>query len=1081
LTNPPEKQKVPQAGLPPFFIPFPKNPNFVGRSGDLESLHNALQRHEPVGILPAGLTGMGGIGKTQLAVEYAYQYKENYPGGVFWVNAALPLDQGFAQIGSGLHPQVLGQSFNQQLHAGFDELNHRPDALLVLDNLPNPAQLARPVASEGIPVNLPCPILFTTRQRELGKFRRIDISELPEEPALQLLLRYESRHPIRDDPNHPERHEAKSICRLLGWLPLALELAGAFLAEWPDISLADYRKRLQKKGCLTTLDHEAANLSAVNLQPIHDAAVAATLRTQWDALKPGDDAPRLLLRVAAQFAEATAIPTSILGLFTGVPDAGEPGDPSPLRRVFKRLHDVRLIEELLENRVRLHPLVREFAAGLTPPTETTEFRHACTRRVVLAFENISAWEDLTRSSGIDGLQQCLTTARDFASPAADGIHQTLSSWLRIVRREAHSLRDWDRQRQPNAFAQQILFRAVTMGEVSLAQKAEHGLTEQPQPCLILRWRTLRESPALIRILTGHRGRVTSVAVTPDGRRIVSGSEDNTVVVWDLEAGTLIHRLSGHRGRVTSVAVTPDGRHTVSGSLDNTVAVWDLEAGTLIHQLKGHQDRVNSVAVSPDGLRIVSGSEDNTVAVWDLEAGTQIHQLAGHQAGVTSVAASPDGRLIVSGSWDKAVAVWDLEGGTQVHRLTGHQAGVTSVALSPDGRLIVSGSVDNTAAVWDLEAGTLIHQLSGHQGSVRSVAVSPDGRLIVSGSDDKTAAVWDLDAGTLIHQLSGHQARVLSVAVSPDGQRIISGSADKTAMVWDLEAGALIHQLSGHQGSARSVAVSPDGRRIVSGSDDKTAAVWDLQAGTLIHQLSGHQDSVSSVAVSPDGRRVVSGSRDKTHAIWDLEAGTQIHQLSSHQGTVTSVAVSPDGRRIVSGSYDKTVAVWDLRAGTLIHRLSGHRLAVTSVAVSPDGRRIVSGSHDITAAIWDLEAGTQIHQLKGHQYGVHSVAVSPDGRRVVSGSWDKTVAVWDLEAGTLIRRLSGHQDQVNSVAVSPDGRRIVSGSKDHTVAIWDLEAGRCLTSLTLDSRIHSVAWHPGGRFVVAGDAGGNLYRLEYREP
>ena len=124
---------------------------------------------------------------------------------------------------------------------------------------------------------------------------------------------------------------------------------------------------------------------------------------------------RLLLRVAGQFAEAAAIPVAMLGLFAGVPGADDPADPSPLRRALKRLHDVRLVEKLKANRVRLHPLVREFAAALTSPAETEEFRHACARRVVQAFENVSAWEDFARSDGIDGLERCLSSAREFAS------------------------------------------------------------------------------------------------------------------------------------------------------------------------------------------------------------------------------------------------------------------------------------------------------------------------------------------------------------------------------------------------------------------------------------------------------------------------------------------------------------------------------------------------------------------------------------------------------------------------------------------------------------------------------------------
>ena len=171
---------------------------------------------------------MGGIGKTQLAVEYVYRHQADYPHGIFWVNAAEPLAQGLARVGAELRPETLDQSLNHQLKAAFAELKRRPEALLVLDNLADPAQLTRSVGSEPSPLTLACRILFTTRRRELGRFHPVEVSVLPEEPALELLLSHPRRHALHDDPHHPERPEARAICQLLGSLPLALELAGAF-------------------------------------------------------------------------------------------------------------------------------------------------------------------------------------------------------------------------------------------------------------------------------------------------------------------------------------------------------------------------------------------------------------------------------------------------------------------------------------------------------------------------------------------------------------------------------------------------------------------------------------------------------------------------------------------------------------------------------------------------------------------------------------------------------------------------------------------------------------------------------------
>jgi small GTP-binding protein len=288
-----------------------------------------------------------------------------------------------------------------------------------------------------------------------------------------------------------------------------------------------------------------------------------------------------------------------------------------------------------------------------------------------------------------------------------------------------------------------------------------------------------------RVLEGHTSQVNAVAISADGRRAVSGSYDDTVRVWDLEAGKLVATLKGHTKVVWGVALSADGRRAVSGSEDNTVRVWDLEAGKLVATLKGHTSKIFGVALSADGRWAVSVSQDRTVRVWDLEARKLVAKLEGHTGEVNCVALSADGRRAISGADDHTVRVWDVEAGKLVVTPKGRSNAVWCVALSADGRRAVSGSSDEIVQVWDVEAGKLIAKLEGHTRAVRGVALSADGRRAVSGSYDDTVRVWDLEAGKLFAMLEGHTDMVFGVAISVDGRRVVSSSHDKTVRVWDL--------------------------------------------------------------------------------------------------------------------------------------------------------------------------------------------------------------------------------------------------------------------------------------------------------
>jgi hypothetical protein len=281
---------------------------------------------------------------------------------------------------------------------------------------------------------------------------------------------------------------------------------------------------------------------------------------------------------------------------------------------------------------------------------------------------------------------------------------------------------------------------------------------------------------------GHIGPVYSVALSPDGRRVVSGGADNTVRVWDTRTGKEIKRLEGHTGRVWGVAFSPDGRQVASGSFDGTVRVWDVATGRE-KRIGKHKDYVRSVAFSPTGQRLVSAGDDRMVYLWEVVAADELQAFRGHDHFVWSAAISSNGRHILSGSLDKTVRLWDVPTGKEIHKLTGHKDTVLAVAFSADGRRGLSGSTDGTMKLWDLEKGEELRTFRGHKGYVHSVSLSPDGRRALSASSDGTIRLWDVQTGDLIRSLEGSRDQVWCVAFSRDGRLAVSAGQDGSVRIW----------------------------------------------------------------------------------------------------------------------------------------------------------------------------------------------------------------------------------------------------------------------------------------------------------
>jgi WD40 repeat protein len=290
-----------------------------------------------------------------------------------------------------------------------------------------------------------------------------------------------------------------------------------------------------------------------------------------------------------------------------------------------------------------------------------------------------------------------------------------------------------------------------------------------------------------RSLQDFLGEVTSLSFSPDGQWIAAGCSDKTVRLWSSSDKTVrlwsadnrdgARSFEGHSNGVTSVAFSPDGQTLASGSHDKLARLWSVSDGALIASLQGHADSVLSVAFSPDGQTLASGSDDATVRLWDVRGASALGSLQGHSSPVLSVAFSPDGQTLASGSVDRTIRLWSVPsgwGGVPIQSLSlhGHSNSVTSVAFSPGGQTLASASSDGTLGLWSVPDGALLRTFHGHSNAITGVAFSPGGRFIASGSSDSTVRLWSIADGRCLAVLYGTETGW--VAHTPDGRYKLGG-------------------------------------------------------------------------------------------------------------------------------------------------------------------------------------------------------------------------------------------------------------------------------------------------------------------
>ncbi|KAH9485862.1 Vegetative incompatibility protein HET-E-1 [Psilocybe cubensis] len=597
---------------------------------------------------------------------------------------------------------------------------------------------------------------------------------------------------------------------------------------------------------------------------------------------------------------------------------------------------------------------------------------------------------------------------------------------------------------------------------------------------------LNNWPTLQLTITSHYDAVNSAAFSPDGTLIASGSDDESVIVYDAVTAEEIYTFEEHAESVLCLAFSPKGELLASCSDDGNVILWNPRTGAVAHRWEHDGDSAQHVAFSadgtklavvleklsvcvyavssgkrlktfgkklddpslcaafsPDNLCIASSTESGKIYIWDVKSGNELQILGADDEDpwtVSSIAFSPvDSNILATVLHDDSVCIWDIAKSAKIHVLEGHTDSVTSVAFSSDGTKVVSGSADTDIIIWNAITGEEINTLEGHSDWVQSVYFSPDDSQVVSASIDNTVCVWDAVAGhSTEYVLEGHSAWIAAVCLSSNGDFIVSASHDCTIGIWDSNTGTLIKYLEdGHEDPIKWVTVSSDNLWVASASDDEMAIIWDIESGKVIKTFKGHTDSISCVAFKYDNSKIITACDDYLVHIWDVETTKIDLVFNKHTDVVFAAQFSPDGEIAASCGSDKLTYVWNSSTGEILHTLKEHEDDIYNLAFSPNGEHLVTGSHDCLLCIWDIKSGQLLKKLEQVDTAL-SVAYSHDGTKIVSGSDDHMVYVWDVESGQVVTQLEGHSGSVQAAVFSNDGSKIVSCGADRMIRVWVLE-------------------------------------------
>ena len=616
-------------------------------------------------------------------------------------------------------------------------------------------------------------------------------------------------------------------------------------------------------------------------------------------------------------------------------------------------------------------------------------------------------------------------------------------------------------------------------------------------------------------LVQHGANVAAVAITPDGKTIVSASENQQLQVFDGATGKASRTLAGQLGTTTSVDIHRKGNLVVTGNTTGTWQAWETTQGKAQPGRGGHQQGILSISVSPADIpRLATTGTDGTVRVWTLVAAPA--PLSGHAMSLTSIALSADGNTLITGSADKTLRTWTTADSKPGRSLPAIAGTVTNVAAGPKGTLLVRG--DTMGRIELAPANGKPRTLGAHTGAITAVAVLPDGKTTITAGADGKVRTWT-HRPEPAQTFPAHPGPIGFVTRSTDGKQLLTGSNDGKLRLLAAAGGKIIRTLDGLPGTITAGGFARNGTLLVAGNNQGKVRIWNTANGTAVGELMVHSGAVTGVAIHPDGKRLITSGADGTWKVWTLplpvpagakkpaakkkptEAIKPVTMVTAHPGGVTSLVLAANGGQVLTGGVNKQVRLFAL-TGQPVRSFSGHASPVRGIALTAD--RVVAAGDDKTVRSWTRSNGAAgpIVTLPATVLGL---AVDASGQKAAATLSDGSVRVVDLVNGATLEWFVGHKGPVRGVAwttadtivsggddksmrtavvsalsvhiadatavgdlaVLPDGSGYFTGGADRTLKQWTKAGKPVRTLATLATAIRHVSVSPDGKTVTAG--------------